>query len=256
MPFRSPEDRAGEQSMQNNRRQYRAKPGPDLQVDVAVIGDRNRMHAASIVDVSGGGIRLDLHKRMDPLPALGSVLHVMLSASELPEPIDAPAAVVQVDDLDGHQQLGLRFLDWLGLAAAIPARLAPLFNLRSDPRLDLDPATQVEVTVRGLDVMFELQGSLRNVSRGGLSFSAPPVAECALCRTDLCAVEFRLPGSTRMLSLAGRIRHRALLGEAVHYGICFDPQYTQHFTDQQRFLEDYVQKRLRAALRQLSTSAS
>lgn len=237
--------------MENHRRQYRSRPEQDLDLDVDVVGTRNRLHPATILDVSGGGMRLLLAKPMQPAPGLGNVLHVVLRSQLFEEPINAPVVVVQSDQTDEGQEIGVSFLDWLGLAAVIPAQFADLFNLRADPRLEFDPATPVEVTIRGLDIMFELQGVLHDISRGGLSFNAAPVAECALGRTDLCALEFSLPGSNRTFSVAGRIRHRGLCGETVQYGVCFDPAYTQQFHDQLQVIEDYVQKRMRAALRDL-----
>lgn len=237
--------------MTQTRKQYRAAPeaGVDLQVSLAIRGARG--YPASILDAAAGGMRVVLTPAPPESIGLGDVFQVRIESSALPAPIETPAVVVHAEPDEGAMLLGLRFLDWMGLAAQAPSSIASVFNMRMDRRLVCDPANPIDVTVRGLRNAFELPGVLCDVSRSGLCFSASVLSQCALAHTNACIVEFSLPGSTQRFSFGANIRYRSLSGESLRYGLWFDRCLTEGFVAQQTALSECIEARLDAALQEL-----
>lgn len=239
--------------MKQLRNHYRNAPDSWQDLEIAV-SEPGGTCAAELIDVSGGGMCVAFAADAAPRAELGTVLEVHIMDAVLPVPLHAAAAVVRIENDDGWCVLGLQFLDWMGLVAAVPKHLAGLFNLRLDPRLQMDPAQPVQVVLHDVEGEFEVRGVLLDLSRGGLSLSADLTAQCYLKRVDDVVVEFELPGIDRTFRLASVIRNRCLSGESVRYGIWFDGEASADLELQTNTIGAYVEQRLEWALQHLSQS--
>lgn len=234
-----------------SRANYRTVPGSGAPLEVQFVDSAGVGTPVTIEDISAQGLRALLPPESEGCPELGSVLTVRFDSPPLRAPVDTPATVVHVAATGSALAIGVQFLDWMGLVATMPRALAPLFNQRQDPRLELDAAVPVEVLVRGPGDAYEVRGVLLDVSRGGLSFSASLLSQCAMRRSDTCYVDFQLPGGDRKFAFSCRICSRTLYGESLRYGVLFDRDYTPSFGLQQAALDAWVRARLDAALREL-----
>lgn len=235
-----------------SRANYRTVPGATAPLDVQLIDRAGVSSPVTVEDIAAQGLRVVLPPDFADSPDLGQVLTVRFDAPSLRAPIDAPATVVHVAQSDSVCSIGLQFLDWMGLVAAMPKALAPTFNQRQDPRFELDAAVPVEALVRGPGDANEVRGVLLDLSRSGLSFSASLLSQCAMKRSDVCCVEFQLPDVDRKFSFSCRICSRTLYGESLRYGVLFDRDHTPSFGRQQGALDVWIKGRLEAALRELT----
>jgi hypothetical protein len=233
--------------MGRQRRHYRTSPRSLLDLQVAVLGADRQPVLATITDLSGGGMNVSVPLGFGNCWKIGAAVRVRLESRYLALPLEANTLLVRSELTEKEQLLGLRFADWLGLASVLPAELARLFNLRGDARFEFHPGRPVPVTVRGLEVSFEVQGTLRDISPGGLSFHANPIADCALSMTDRVLLKFTLPGAPRAFSFIGRIRHRELTGESIRYGTFFEGNASSG-NDQAQALADFIAQRSDAAI--------
>jgi hypothetical protein len=240
--------------MDEARRHYRTSPHPGADLQVAVVGQHWKLKPRQVVDISGGGVCVILPSELPDTPVLGNVMILELGSSLLPAPIESAATVIQSDATDQGTVVRLQVLDWMGLAAMVPAEIAQLLNLRAGPRFELDPAAPVRIALRGVDIAFTVDGVLRDISRGGLALHAPLIAECALRKTDRIQVTFELPALDRKFSFVAAIRHRHLAGDSVCYGVCFDADATPDFQAQQAAIEGFIQERQQTARHALKSS--
>jgi c-di-GMP-binding flagellar brake protein YcgR len=238
--------------MKQKRKHYRKDHGPEVDLHVAIADRRGQLQTARILDVSGGGMRLLLPRGFEPAPRLGGVLRLQLVSSLVDAPVESPAAVVREEATDRGTIVGVQFLDWLGLAAIMPAELATLFNLRAGRRYEFAPTERIDVAVQGIDLELEVIGQLADLSRGGLSFYTLPVADCIIAMAEFVQVGFELPELDERLEFTGRIVHRHMVGDSVRYGVAFDEERSQRFEEQQRAIDEYVTERVGAALRALA----
>jgi len=235
----------------SKRKKYRAAKTPATQLEVALLGAGNTLHPASIVDASGGGMRLMLANNHPQDIGLGTVYQLRLKSKALPSTIDTPAMIVHAQREESGLLLGMRFLDWMGLKALVPASITALFNMRQEPRLALDPSSPIAVMVRGVGDSFEQRGVVLDLSCSGMSFSTSRLAQRTLGRSDECSVEFTPPGLERRFRFAATIRDRSWQGESLRYGVWFDRDFTEGFVALQQELGQYVEARLASAMRDL-----
>jgi hypothetical protein len=239
-------------AMKQNRKHYRKDHGPEVDLHVLVADRKGQLQGIRILDVSGGGMRLLFPRGFDPAPRLGRVLHLQLVSRLVDVPIESPVAVMREEASDRGTIVGVRFLDWLGLAAMVPPELATLFNLRAGPRCEIAPSERIEVTVLGVERPFEVRCQLADVGRGGVSFFTLPVTDSAISMAEFVRVGFELPGAPGRCQFVGRIVHRNLVGDSVRYGVAFDGDRSERFAEQQQVIDGWVEARLRAALAALA----
>ncbi|HEX5051845.1 MAG TPA: PilZ domain-containing protein [Planctomycetota bacterium] len=237
--------------IKNQRNQYRATPDAWQGLDVTVLARGGTFHA-TMQDASGRGMSVVFEADLGPSVELGSAVTARLSAEEFAKPIDVPAIVVRTETVDERLVLGLQFVDWLGLAAALPKGFASLFNLRAHPRLVLNPSAPVEIVIKDMLGAFDLRGVVHDVSRSGLSFSTELLGQCILNRVDHVIASFTLPDLDRRFSFGSRIPYRCLVGESLRYGLWFDGTASREFVTQTAALGAYVEERLGAALKVVS----
>lgn len=235
--------------MQDDRRQYRTVLQP-LELRAVVTDEKGSHHWAEVLELSGCGMRIALAPDV-PVPRLGSALDARLESRHLKQTIRTPATVLQSDTTPNATVLGLQLRDWLGVRAMVPPELLMLFNLRSSRRFELNPAEPIPIRIRGIWLYFDLQGVLRDLSRGGLGFCASPDAEEYLSRTDHVQLSFALPGRERPFEIEGFLRHRSMAGEHVRYGICFDPEAPPPQFRQYAAIERWIEDRRKKALGKL-----
>lgn len=229
--------------MDDQRKHYRTAPEPQVDLRIAIVDSHGLLHRARVLDVSGGGMRLEVPPDLRPVPERGRFLQIRISSSLLQESIDIMATVMQVEANEHALVASARFLDWMGLSAMVPPALARIFNLRGEPRLELDPMEPVPVLVASVDFEFETRGVLRDVSGAGMSIHVQPVGPCALSRTDRVVLSFVLPGLDRRFRIDGYVMHSELAGGAMRYGVWFDADATTDWHDQRLAIDDYVARR-------------
>ena len=89
----------------------------------------------------------------------------------------------------------------------------------------------------------ELPACLVDLSEGGMGLVVPPEVEDCLNQAEYLDVTLRLPGEERPVQLTACIRHRAIAGPAVRYGIEFIPQFSDDFEGSRRVLASYISQR-------------
>ena len=235
--------------MTDTRRQYRVSPISTDDLSIAIVVSRHRCVPGRIVDVSAGGIGLLFDPQSDVVRRVGQTLWLRISSNYLSEPLTASAVILRRTEVEEGRLYGLEFFDSLGLLSDLPPEFAGLFNQRREHRIEPDPEHPIEVKVEGIDdLVFEVKAFLRDLSTEGLSFRAPPLAECVLSKTKVADVSFRLEEGSEELTFCGRIRHRDLVGDCICYGVCFLPELTDNFQVKRAKLETYVTERRQEAL--------
>jgi hypothetical protein len=110
--------------------------------------------------------------------------------------------------------------------------LASVVNSRRAMRLRPHPSQAIPVVVQSLDGETEAEGWINDVSATGMSLRVSLEVEEKLYPQWGVAVRFQLPGADDQFRMVGSVCYRHLVGDAVHYGIDFDPQATEGFEPQ------------------------
>ena len=238
--------------MFSDRNSYRATlPSPEELSACVVCGQKE--HAALITDISAAGIGLWFDEESDPHCNVGKSVVLRLMSPHLSAPLSVLCQVVHLRDREEGQVYGFGFLDWMGLRSALPERLAVAFNQRGDYRIEPDPNEPIGVIVTGVEVYFEVEAQLRDISVGGMSFRAESLAEFVLRKSRLVNVSFALPTHDTPLSFVARICHRDLAGGHINYGLFFIESETEMFAEQRETVLDYITARRKQGLEQPAT---
>ena len=225
-------------------------PPKELSASVVI---HTKEYSGQITAVSATGMGILFDEQSDPGCNTGESVLLRLKSPHLSTPLSVLGQVVHIGDDEKGQVYGFGFLDWMGLRSALPKQLTPIFNQRGEYRVEPDPDQPIDVVVTGLDVYFEVEAQLRDISSGGMSFRAPSLAECVLRTCRNVNVSFGLPGHPDQLSFVARICHRDLAGGHINYGLFFVGSMTERFAEQQETLLHYVAARRREGLEQVAT---
>lgn len=221
----------------DDRQRYRASPDSPEQLSVAAVDRAGRKVPAQVVDLSAGGIGLCFPTQADPNLQIGETVYLHLASSQLQRPLVALAQVCRGSTFDWGHNYGFKFVDWIGLLSQIPHALAPLFNQRSEWRVNMEAqgaiAVAIEVPPTASKKFGPVRGVLRDVSPMGLSFRVEPDAEEAISSSPLVHVSFALPGNREVLSFWARILHRETGEHSLCYGAMFDREATARFDQKQ-----------------------
>lgn len=236
--------------MTENRKYYRS-PLPPPETLTACVLVQQKEHAGRITDISASGMGLLFDEQSDPGCIVGESTELRLKSPHLDSPLSVPSQVIHVRESRNGQIYGFGFLDWLGLRQAIPKELVAVFNQRGEYRVEPDPDHPIAVTVTGIDLYFEVEGQLRDISSAGMSFRAPALAECVLRTVRNVKVSFSLGAEPDgPLSFVARICHRDLTGSHINYGLSFLEDESPDFASQREVILAYVTARRREGLEQ------
>ena len=243
--------------MPDNRNQYRLTHSRSNDLAVAVGTDLEDQVPVYVLDLCVGGMRVLMDRDAPGRHRLGKTVYVYLSSPELDGPLKVATIVCDQSETDDAVEYRLQFVDWLGLLARLPQRLADLFNKRRQRRFMQSPTRPIVVTVwprtkpgRSLSAL------LCDLSSAGLSFLAEPSAETVLAMAREVTVSFSLPEVEEDLTFSAAIRHRDLVGDHVCYGVFFAGDLTARFKEKQEALETYIEEHFTAALQSLVTEQS
>lgn len=233
--------------MSDNRKYYRTKlPAPEELVACVVV--HGKEFTGRITDISASGMGLLFDEQSDPGCNTGESISLRLKSPFMKKPLSVPSQVVHIRDGRSGQIYGFGFLDWMGLRSSLPHDLAAVFNQRGDYRVDPDPDQPIDVVVTGIDVYFEVEAQMRDISSSGMSFRAVSLAECVLRKSRNVTVSFSLPDVPEALSFVARICHRDLAGGHINYGLFFLEDETEGFAEQRETVLEYITARRREAL--------
>ena len=157
--------------------------------------------------------------------------------ADLSEPLMVACRVRHAKGAADGRMLGVEIVDWMGLLARLPEDLKGFFSRRQNLRVNPRKPKIVEVSLEGVGLA--ARGRLRDISEMGLSFHVPSNMETALMEVPRVRVSFRLFRS-KVVSFIGIIIHRSLCEEGVCCGVCFDPERTEGFEQNQAVLAKYL----------------
>ncbi len=235
--------------MSENRKYYRTRLPPPEELRASLVF-HNKEYPGRITDISASGIGLLFAEQADPGCNTGESVSLRFSSPYLNGPLSVPSQVVHIRDGRAGQIYGFGFPDWLGLRSVLPRELVAVFNQRGEYRVEPEPDQPIQVVASGIDVYFEVQAQLRDISSAGVSFRASSLAECVLRRSRHVNISFLLPGQADELTFVARICHRDLAGSHINYGLFFLEEETEHFEEKREIVLQYIAERRRAGLEQ------
>ncbi len=238
--------------MFSSRDYYRTVLPPPEELSASIMC-KHKECSGKITDISVAGMGLWFDEESDPHCNVGKSVVLRLKSPHLSAPLSVLSQVVHIRDDAQGQIYGFGFLDWMGLRSALPRQLAVVFNQRGDYRIEPDPNDPIGVIVTGVEVYFEVEAQLRDISVGGMSFRAETLAEFVLRKSRHVNVSFALPTHDTPLSFVARICHRDLAGGHINYGLFFIESETECFADQRETVLDYVTARRKQGLEQPAT---
>lgn len=238
--------------MENQRRQYRSSPESSELFAVAVVRSLSILVPGQVVDLSVGGISVFFEHGCDPIFALKDTVQLRLTSPHLKEPLSEPCLVRYRAETRQGRFYGLEFLDWLGLLARLPTKLAGHFNQRGHYRVEPDPNQPVPVRLQADARSAPVSARLRDLSVTGISCLAASEAERTLADAFQVKVSLRLPDSPEVLDFHGNIIRRDLVPTGVCYAVFFDAKLTARFEKKASLLEMYVNERRKQMLDVLS----
>ncbi|MEM7231627.1 MAG: PilZ domain-containing protein [Planctomycetota bacterium] len=205
--------------MSIRRRQYRSTVDPTDPVIVEVYRTEESPARAKILDSSSEGVRIEVSGFRDKL-RIGSVLYIRFSGLAFPKSVVTTGKVVRVES---DERCAVRFLDFLGLRAQIPAAAEGIFNRRFAIRVPgpNDAAISVAVSIEG-DVSANFHGELADVSETGVAVVLPPQTSEFLTKGTTVRVGFRPVLSVKQLEYFGLVRHLQELDQGILTGIYFE----------------------------------
>ena len=238
----------------DRRKHYRVEPaeGDDLQVSFAKPGAPPV--PGLVLDVSAGGVMVQLALAGCPDLAMGEEVELSFVADRFKRPLAVSARVVHRRDEGSSRRYGLQFTDRQQLENQVATELFRLFNRRKTYRVEPDPDVPIEVTLEQRHAGVQVHAQVKDISVGGLGVRVPADVLAALGTSDRVKVAISLPGRQDPVVLIGNICHRRVAGEEIHYGIEFDLEQSEDPKRQQNAITDYVMKRQRATLRRAKTS--
>ena len=235
--------------MAEKRKYYRTRLPSPGELSACLIF-QGKEYPGRITDVSASGMGLRFDGQLDPGCNTGEPVSLRLTSPHLNGPLSVPSQVVHIRDGRAGQIYGFGFLDWLGLRSALPPELTAIFNQRGEYRVEPDPDQPIEVLASGIDVYFEVQAQLRDISPAGMSFRAPSLVECVLRKSRHINISFLLPGESDPLTFVARICHRDLAGGHINYGLFFVEEDTENIAEKREVVLRYITERRREGLEQ------
>ncbi len=199
-------------------------------------GPEGTAHRGQIVGLAGDVVRLAFQGDETLCLPIGTEVELLFSDSELERDIKVRARAVARKD--GAE---LSYYEFHGGQEA-RADLARLQNHRNDFRVFPHAAAPIEVRAT-TEEGESYRAMLRDISATGAGLFFPVADEEKLHSARTLTIEFTLPGELQPLKLGARICHRTLAGQAVAYGMQFDPNATTNFFKQQRRVRAYCQRR-------------
>ena len=185
-----------------------------------------------------------------PSMDIGAELTLNVRASSLRHPLHVTATVNSRSDEDGTRRYGFSFVDDEPEEVRNPA-LVSLYNRREAFRVRPDVATAPMVTLRAVEGDRRATGRLLDVSVTGIAVLLP--VDVAATMDDDAGFDFDLSlpnGPT--LALSAILRNRIETRGGVRCGLTLDLERTQRFEDRQESILQWVMRRQREILRQVS----
>ena len=191
-----------------------------------------------LMDISAKGVGLAFTSEADPRLLVGAGLELVFRAPNGTE-LKAAAVVRDYVDPGGFVRYGFEFEDPEELDKRIPILLRPIFNRRRAPRVKPEAPISVQIEHAESSTTAELV----DISTIGASVTLPFGQAEAFDRDSEVSLSFLLPTCTTLLTIAGLVRGRRLVGPTVHVGIEFDSLRTEGLADVESALQDFVASR-------------
>ena len=202
-------------------------------------------HLARLLEV--GTERTVLQFRDDPALCMGETVKVMFSAKGNRFRHDTTAVIVSRSAAGRYE---VAFSDVAREQQELLPELNRIFNRRRFFRLHRDPEKLISV---GLGLAFGVskwQGTMVDLSRGGMALYVDVGIEQRLRRTEMVYTQWRLPNSSGGIQLPAAFRSRELDQPMVRYGLEFMEENTPTFSRQVAAIADFVDRAHRAQLAQ------
>ncbi|MCH8151761.1 MAG: PilZ domain-containing protein [Planctomycetes bacterium] len=224
------------------RAQYRTVVDESNALHVTLLDPEGSPFPALLLDVSASGAAAHFFAPDCPTLPIGDRVDLVFTAERLKTPLTVAARVVHRSEDDGCRRYGFRFIEREQLEAKLYPVLRRLFNRRGAFRVAPEPEPRINVTLEG-PFGPRVEGALVDLSASGTRVGVKPVAELLFAKVRKVAISLSLPDSRGPVRMTGNIRHRRLVGAAIHYGLDFDPEQSENFAHQQKAIINYVMQR-------------
>jgi hypothetical protein len=232
-------------SEQDDRRgAYRVQPESPDELDLALLGQRQRLVRAVIDDVAVGGarIRLDQALARELELAAGKQVTLDMNSQRYDYRGQMPARVVSTTAHAGEQVLHLAFQGNHAEFIMHGNDVFALFNRRTRERgtpaadsFEFD--ARVSPNTSGDQALRSYVVGVRNLSNVGVSLLVPAATHTYLCDQRELTMTLRLPGKDDVCRIACNVRHHYADGDNYIYGCEYDWSAT---TDPLAVVEDLV----------------
>lgn len=235
---------AGSSGAANERReQYRVGASRKLRISARFLLGDDDLGEGECIDLSIGGAWIEFSAADVAGIAKDDACALSIRAALHPDAVYAASRVVSVLPLDGDRvRIGFQFTNRIELYAQLDEVYAPCFNRRRHVRAASDADLRVPIAIVWRNG--SLEGTVRDLSEGGLGVEVPLDEMKGLARVETVELSFRLPGVPSAIACRGTIRGRADLQRASLLGIEFDPE--GGIRDHLPSLADCVERQRRA----------
>jgi len=213
---------------------------------IAVQGREGALTVGEVVAANPGTTSVRFHRDGAQCYAIGESTRMTLSSPSLPQAIELAATVVSRTEADPYRTYGLRIEREDDTEREMATAFLNLVGSRGDHRVRFDESEHIDVEVftQSQGESHILLGTFEDISSSGARVILKDGAERILSRVDRFELRFRLPSDSDPLALTADIRHRAIAGDAVAYGIRFVPDRSPDFLEQQAQISDFVLGRM------------
>ncbi len=229
-----------------SRTAYRVAPADIEQLELVVSGGFGKMIKGQVVDLSNGGVGAKFDREQAPVLAIGDELELAFYWCDQEfESLGIQAQVVSRNDAEHSVRYGFAFLESPSLGHVT---LHQIFNKRGAYRAKPEPGEEVEVQVSAHNQALKeplLTATLSDISVIGMGISTGPGQDAILKDHPVVDVTFKLPGASKLRTLAARIVARELRGHVIHYGLQFSRAMSQHLSTEEDEIAAFVKRRER-----------
>jgi hypothetical protein len=226
--------------MANRRKSYRVAEKNSYEgLSIAVLKGSDA-YVASIVNISRGGAAIVLDQHFDFKCPADGVLHLRLHSHWLKNSIYVMGDIRSRSEVDGGSLYRVKFSDFLGLLAQLPADLRKVFNKRTTPRFEADGPMPISVS---LDIHeCRIPAVLKDLTPGGISVTIKKKLGAIRFQDRHVEASFRLPGVNYAFEFSGTVVHSRSTDAGLCFGIRFDGK-SRDFRVMQDHLIQFIGRR-------------
>lgn len=225
-----------------NRDRLAIPSAEDIVVEVDIDDGQTLPIPADLNDLHIGGAGASIPTELDPGIQADDMVRITVAHPVDGWSVTTPAKVeYKVPEARDLIRFGFAFVNQGNLYAQLDNAMVRYFNRRRGNRIftSLDESFDAELKSNGKSI----QGRVHDISRVGISLVVDKQLLERFRGNDALDVEFRLPGSSRLLQGTGKIIQKRELGEHSFIAVEFDIEDRRGFSKYQDRLSEYVLQR-------------